>query len=213
MFVLPAAADRLLTRLAGWPRRAAAALCLVIAALSALRSGSRPESVATGQLLVADRALQPGVIVTARDLRSTRWPAAGMPADVLRQPAQAVGHRVAAALARGQPIQSSSLLEPAVADALRQGKVTTTVTLADQHQSAILANGAHIDLYGAAQDGQPAASDSKPLARDVTVLAVLPTNDATGSGTLSLIIAADPTTADRIAARLASPLIATLVPP
>jgi Flp pilus assembly protein CpaB len=218
MFRLPDAADRLLARLAGWPRRTAALLCLTIAVLSAFRPGSRAEPTAIGQLLVASRVLQPGMVLTADDLRSARWPATAVPTDALRQPEQAVGHRMAAALARGQPIQSSSLLEPAVAEALRQGRVTSTVTLADQHQSAILANGAHIDLYGAVGDGQLSASgsDGKPLARDVTVLAVLPAAGTTSSGspgTLSLIVATDPTTAGRIAAWLATPLIATLIPP
>ncbi len=218
MFRLPAAVDRLLAQLAGWPRRLAALICLAIALLSAFRPGYPSEPAADGQLLVANRVLQPGVLLTVDDLRSARWPATAVPTDALRQPEQAVGHRMAAALARGQPIQSGSLLEPAVADALRQGKVTTTVTLADQHQSAILANGAHIDLYGAVADGQLAGSspDGKPLARDVTVLAVLPAAgpaSSGGPGTLSLIVATDPTTAGRIAAWLATPLIATLIPP
>lgn len=218
MFRLPDAADRLLTRLAGWPRRTAALICLAVATLSAFRSGPHREPTAVGQLLVANRVLQPGVVLTADDLRPTRWPATAVPSDALRQPEQAVGHRMAAALARGQPIQSGSLLEPAVADALRQGNVTTTVTLADQHQSAILANGAHIDLYGAVEGGQLSGGsiDGKPLARDVTVLAVLPaagTSSSGSPGTLSLIVATDPTTAGRIAAWLATPLIATLIPP
>ena len=218
MFRLPDAADRLLARLAGWPRRVAALICLAIAVLSAIRSGPRTAQVTLDGVLVADRALEPGVVLTAGDLRTARWPATAVPPGALRQPAQAIGRRVAATLARGQPIQPGSLLEPAVADALRQGQVTTTVTLADQHQAAILANGAHIDLYGAAQDGQSTANalDSKPLARDVTVLAILPATEATGSGdsgTLSLIIATDPATAGRVAARLATPLIATLIPP
>jgi Flp pilus assembly protein CpaB len=218
MFRLPEAAGRLLAPLAGWPRRTAALICLAIAAVSAVRPGPHGAPTAIGQLLVANRVLQPGVLLTADDLRSARWPATAVPTDALRQPEQAVGHRMAAALARGQPIQSGSLLEPAVADALRQGKVTTTVTLADQHQSAILANGAHIDLYGAVEDGQLTGSsiDGKPLARDVTVLAVLPaagTTSAGSPGTLSLIVATDPTTASRIAAWLATPLIATLIPP
>jgi Flp pilus assembly protein CpaB len=215
MFRLPDAADRMLARLAGWPRRTAALLCLAVAVLSAFRSGPHRESVVMVRLLVTDRGLQPGVVLTAVDLRSARWPATAVPADALRQPEQAVGRRVAATLARGQPIQAGSLLEPAVADALRQGKVTTTVTLADRHQSAILANGAHIDLYGAAADGQPAGSsiDSKPFARDVTVLAILPAATPDNTDTLSLIVAIDPTTAGRIASQLATPLIATLIPP
>jgi Flp pilus assembly protein CpaB len=217
MFRLPDPVDRLLALLAGWPRRVAALICLAIAALSALRPHPQAGSATLDRVLVADRALLPGVVLTAGDLRLAPWPATAMPTDALRQPAQAVGHRVATTLARGQPIQPRSLLEPAVADALSQGKVTTTVTLADQHQAAILANGAHIDLYSAAEDGQLAGSiDSKPLAKDVTVLAILPAAESTAAGdagTLSLIIATDPTTASRVAARLATPLIATLIPP
>lgn len=217
MFRLPEAADRLLGLLAGWPRRTAALLCLALAALSVIRAG--PQRSALSQVLVAGRALRPGVVLAAGDLRPARWPATAVPADALRRPEQALGRRVATSLARGQPIQSGSLLEPAVADALRQGKVTTTVMLADPHQSAILANGAHIDLYGAVEDGQASTgsgSDGKPLAKDVTVLAILPAAQPTDSGnadTLSLIIATDPATASQVAARLAMPLIATLIPP
>ena len=215
MFRLPDAADRLLARLAGWPRRAAALICLGVAVLSALHPGPRAGSVALDQVLLADRALMPGVVLAAGDLRSAHWPADAVPAGALRQPSQAVGRRVATTLARGQPIQPGSLLEPAVADALSQGKVTTTVTLADQHQAAILAKGAHIDLYVAVEDGPSAGSgiDAKALARDVTVLAVLPAAETSDAGTLSLIIATDPATVGRIAARLSSPLIATLIPP
>jgi Flp pilus assembly protein CpaB len=212
MFRLPGAAERMLALLRGWPRRLAALICLAFAGLSAVRSD--PSSVASDWVLVADRDLAPGAVLTAGDLRSVRWPAMAVPTDALRRPEQATGRRVAATLARGQPIQPVNLLEPAVAAALRQGMVATTVTLADRHQAAILANGAHIDLYGAVGDGQLSGSavDDKPLAKDVTVLAILPAAETAESSALGLIIATDPTTAGRVAARLSTPLIATLIP-
>jgi pilus assembly protein CpaB len=219
MYRLPVTPGGLLTLLAGWPRRVAALGCLVMAVLGAIGTGSRTGPGTMGPVLVANRALEPGLILTAADLRTTSWPATAVPADALRQPEQAVGRRVATSLARGQPIQPGSLLDPAVAAALRLGRVTTTVTLADQHQAAILATGAHVDLYSVVEGGESTATSvgsSSPLARAVTVLAVLPgtaTADAGGTGGLGLIIATDPVTADRLAAHLSTPLIATLVPP
>jgi pilus assembly protein CpaB len=220
MSQLPATLRTLLTMLGGWPRRAAALVCLAIAALAAIGVGGQSGSAAMGSVLVASRALEPGVVLTGADLDSVRWPATAVPAAALRQSGAAVGRRVAAALARGEPIQSSSLLDPAIATALQQGKVATTVALADPHQAAILARGSHIDLYGAVEATGFAhgTAESPPIARNAIVLAILPvTSEMNGSinssNALGLIIATDPATAGHLAAHLSTSFLATLVPP
>ena len=209
----------LLTTLAGWPRRVGALICLTLAVLGALGFGGHAAPAALGSVLVASRALQPGVVLAANDLNSVRWPATAVPAGALHRSAEAVGRRVAGSLARGEPIQLGNLLEPAIATALGSGQVATTVTLADPHQVAILARGSHVDLYGAPTDGGLAqgAADGAAIARNALVLAILPATALAGDlsppDTPGLIIATDPTTAGHLAAHMSTPFLATLVPP
>jgi hypothetical protein len=116
------------------------------------------------------------------------------------------------------------LLEPAIAQALAAGQVTTTVRLADPNQASILRSGARIDLYadsgaGILADGKTVASNGgAAIAKNAVVLAVLPaagqlSQQLAESTGLGLIIATDPATAGRLATRLSAPFLATLVPP
>jgi pilus assembly protein CpaB len=210
----------LLTALAGWPRRVGALICLALAALGALGFGGHAARAALGSVLVASRSLQPGVVLAAADLSSARWPANSVPTGALRRDADAIGRRLAGALARGQPIQLGSLLEPAIATALGSGQVATTVTLADPHQVTILASGSRVDLYGAASTGAgfgQGTVEGGAVARNVLVLAILPATELSGDlsppSSPGLIIATDPTTAGRLAAHMSAPFLATLVPP
>jgi Flp pilus assembly protein CpaB len=210
----------LLTILAGWPRRVAALICLVLAVLGGLGFGGHAAPAALGSVLVANRELQAGVVLAGADLSSARWPATSVPAGALHRSAEAVGRRVAGALARGEPIQSSNLLEPAIALALGSGLVATTITLADPHQVAILARGSRVDLYGTASPGgslAPGATEGTAVARNALVLAILPATALSGDlsppDTPGLIIATDHTTAGRLAAHLSASFLATLVPP
>jgi Flp pilus assembly protein CpaB len=159
-------------------------------------------------------------VLAAADLSPARWPATAVPAGALHRSIDAVGRRVAGALARGEPIQLSSLLEPAIAAALGAGQVATTVTLADPHQVAILAIGSRIDLYGATPTSGglvQGAAEGTAVARNALVLAILPATELSGDlsppDTPGLIIATDPTTAGRLAAHMSTPFLATLVPP
>jgi pilus assembly protein CpaB len=213
--------DVLFDSLAGWPRRLAAAFCLIAAVVSALRPGG-----STGQLVpvvVAARPIAAGATLTATDLRIARWPAGDVPSGAVGQLPGAVGGRVAGPLARGEPVSSGVLLAPAVARALALGLVATTVTLTSPDQAAILHTGAVIDLYSGSSDGVMVegktvsdGSPAQPLANDVEVLAVLPAAPAqsavAGNG-LSLVIAARPATAARLAAHVSGTFLATLVRP
>jgi Flp pilus assembly protein CpaB len=207
----------LLDAFAGWPRRVAASLCLALAVLSAVTSHGK-SSVRQSPVVVSARPLLPGAVLTAADLRSVLWPTATVPAAAILRLSDAVGHTVGAAMTRGEPVTIARLLDTGMASALGPGQVALTVTLAGNNQAAILRSGAVIDLYTPAgeavlADGRPLAANGSGhrLATNIRVLAVLPpSEDGPGS---SLVIAADRTTAARLADRPAGPLLASLVPP
>ncbi|MEO6701907.1 MAG: SAF domain-containing protein [Jatrophihabitantaceae bacterium] len=221
MLRLPAYLSQLAASLDGWPRRIAAAACLLGAVISAFGSGGA-RSGPLVPVLVASRALAAGTSLTNADLTVLRWPAANVPATAPSSLAQVIGRRVAADLARGQPIAPGSLLEPAVEAALATGRITTTVSLADPNQAAILRPGVHVDLYAEAADSVlvqgKTVSGSASVALNVVVIAILPAPTQMGaqpdsSRGLSLVIATDRNTVSRLAQHLSTPFLATLVPP
>lgn len=217
--------ESVLTALAGWPRRLAASVCLVAAAFSALGTAGRPGPSRLAAVVVAGRPLAAGTLLTTGDLTVARWPASNVPTAMLGRVSDAVGRRVAAALARGEPVSTGSLLEPAIARALAAGRVATTVALADANQAAILHPGALVDLYPESNEavlaaGKPVSDTTSagPIVRNVEVLAVLPASPATDQhlgpqGSLGLIVAVDPGTAGRLATQLSAAFLATLTPP
>jgi Flp pilus assembly protein CpaB len=215
---------RLLQLMSGWPRRTLALLCFLIAAVSAvLPPGHRGAAGPTGVVLVAARPLAAGAILTKSDLASSIWPAALIPGSALHSTGPAVGRPLGAAMARGEPLTTTRLLDTSVASALRPGQVAATITLADRGQAAILAAGSLIDVYaptaaGVLVDGKALnATPSDPsagraVASAVRVLAVLPPQDRTDGG-LSLVVAVDRPTASRLANQTSPTLIATLRAP
>lgn len=218
MTLPPLRPDALLGVLAGWPRRLAAAFCLVAAVVSALRPAASPERLVP--VVVAARPVAAGATLTATDLRLARWPAADLPAGALGQLSGAVGGRTAGPLARGEPVGSTVLLAPAVARALALGLVATTVTLSSPDQAAILHTGAVIDLYAGSSDGVlvegkavAEGGSAQPLAEGIEVLAVLPAPSAQARPGLSLVVAARPATAARLAAHVSGTFLATLIRP
>jgi pilus assembly protein CpaB len=207
----------LLDAFAGWPRRVAASLCLALAVLSALTSHPRP-SVSQSPVVVSARPLLPGTVLAAADLRSVLWPALTVPAAAVVRLADAIGHTVGAAMTRGEPLTAARLLDTGIAAALEPGQVALTITLAGSNQAAILRPGTVVDLYTTAAEAVlvegsplPANGSGHRLATNIRVLAVLPPSDDSGGS--SLVIAADRTTAARLADRPAGPILASLVPP
>jgi pilus assembly protein CpaB len=211
-----------LSFLAGWPRRIAALLCLALALLSAVTSHAPPAMGRTSAVVVTAKPLRPGTVLAATDLAAVLWPAAIVPAAAVLRLSDAVGHTVGAAMTRGEPLTAARLLDTGISAALAPGQVALTIGLAGGNQAAILQAGALVDLYAASPDTAlvegrpvPAGVPSRRLGTDVRVLSVLP---APGGGTLdstgaSLVIAADRTTAARLADRPAGQFLASLVPP
>jgi hypothetical protein len=121
-------------------------------------------------------------------------------------------------MTRGEPITAARLLDTGITAALGPGQVALTIPLAGSDQAAILQSGTLVDLYTTAAEAVlvegsplPANGSGHRLAANIRVLAVLPPSDASGSS--SVVIAADRTTAARLADRPAGPLLASVVPP
>jgi Flp pilus assembly protein CpaB len=209
----------LLSALAGWPRKAAALLCLALAVVSALTSRAAPGSEPRSPVLVTAKPLPPGTVLAAADLATVHWPDPLVPAAAVRRLSDAIGHTVGAAMSRGEPLTTARLLDTGISAALAPGQVALTIGLAGGNQAAILQAGALIDLYATGSDagligGAPLPSDGHRVGTSLRVLAVLPPPaDQASSGTPSLVIAADRGTAARLANRPAGQFLASLVPP
>lgn len=222
MVLGPARLAGRLSFLAGWPRRIAALLCLVLALLSAVTSHAPPSAGHKSSVVVTARPVRPGAVLAATDLALAPWPDALVPAAAVVRLSDALGRTVGAAMTRGEPLTSARLLDTGIAAALDPGQVALTIGLASGNQAAILQAGAVVDLYAAAADtaavqGEPqsAGAASRRLGVNVRVLAVMPpaADGATGGAGPSLVIAADRATAARLADRPAGQFLASLVPP
>jgi len=210
---------RTLRYLTGWPRWAAAALCLLGAAASVL-GNPRPAASGTVPAVVTRHPVSAGAVLAAPDLAAARWPIGSLPPGALPAP-RLIGRRVALRLPAGVPLTDEFLVQPAIAAALAAGRVTTTIRLANASQLAVLQPGCQVDLYLPPPDvtGTDSAASAGPIAHAAQVLAVLAeTSDppvansdpASGAG---LIVAVTRSTAAQLAPQLGSPLLATLVQP
>jgi pilus assembly protein CpaB len=222
MVLVPSRFARHLSILTGWPRRIAALLCLALALLSALTSHPAPGPGHTSSIVVTAKPLRAGTVLAATDLATVLWPVAIVPAAAVLRSSDALGRTVGAAMTRGEPLTAARLLDTGISGALGPGQVALTVGLAGGNQGAILQAGALVDLYPANPEaalvqGQslPAGTAGRLLAANLRVLAVIPPaeEEATGGGGPSLVIAADRTTAARLADHRAGQFVANLVPP
>ena len=211
-----------LSLLAGWPRRVAALLCLALALLSALTSRAAPATGQQSSVVVTAKPVRPGAVLTAADLALALWPPALVPAAAVVRFSDAVGRTVGAAMTRGEPVTAARLLDTGISTALGPGEVALTIGLASDNQAAILQAGALVDLYAASADTglvearpPPAGTGGRRLATSVRVLAVVRAAEgrATDGSGASLVVAADRTTAARLADRSTGQFLASLVPP
>lgn len=214
---LPAALNAPLAYLAGWPRRVAALLCLLLAAATALTRHPAP-AVASISLVVASHSVTAGALLREQDLSLVAWPARAAPADIAHSPSAVAGRRAATNLARGMPVTSADLLEPLMAAALDRGLTPSTIVLANASQLAILRIGDRVDLYpsvdpDAVVTPRPPGTDGSPIARDAQVLSILPAPEATTDVKPALVVATDPSAAAQLAIQGSRTFLATLVRP
>jgi Flp pilus assembly protein CpaB len=213
MPLLPASWRTPLNYLSGWPRRAAALLCLLMALGTLATRGQAPRSL-TVPTVVTSHAVPAGALLSPPDLMLAAWPVAAVPAGISRTVAAVVGRRLAGTLSRGMPVTQADLLEPAIAEALARDQAATTIELATASQLALLRPGEHVDLYPSGSqltDIRPTTTSS-PAARNAEVLSVLSPSPATPDAKAALIVATDRSSAAQLA-QASAPFAATLVQP
>ena len=138
---------------------AAAAVVLVVLQV-------RPPPPPLRPVLVAARDVAAGSLLTDTDLRVDHVPRWGVGPGVLTAPGEAVGRRVASALAGGEPLTSTRLVPRGPLDGLPPGRVVLHVVSADPAAVDLLVPGLSARVYPTA--GGPA------LAVAATVLAADP---------------------------------------
>lgn len=214
---------RLTSRLDGWPRRTAAAACLILALVSFIGSARNRRQTDVRPLWIASRSLAAGTTLTSADVMRVEWPAQFVPSAALPSVNDLVGRPIGAPIGRGEPLTTTRMLDTAVIAGLQPDQVAAPVVLPDRGQRAFLHVGSSVDLYAAAPDsgsvtgasststGTPGAT--RPIVSNVRLLAVLPAPDAGGDNRLTVLVAVDRDAAARLAGHASTPLLATLVRP
>jgi Flp pilus assembly protein CpaB len=209
---------RSLPRLGTWPRLLVAGTCVLLALSSALgaRRGAPPPSPQSVAVVVAERDLPAGRVLTRHDVALVRLPVGLRPAGARADPDTVVGRRLAGAVTAREPITSPRLLGPDLATGLGAGLVVTAVALADPHTLDLVRPGDRIDLLEAARPpdfadlSAPVAPRVRTAVTRAAVLAVLPAaNDAAAE----VIVAVDRATAVRITRDSATNVFTPVIDP
>jgi Flp pilus assembly protein CpaB len=222
---VPLLSADLASTLSRWPRRLAALVCLLIAAVSAVMSRrpatSHPGSLASVAVAVAAHDLATGQSLRRADLSIARWPPSLVPQHAVADPARLVGRRVAGPLGRGEPITTMRLVGADLAAGLSPGQVAVPVSVADPTAGVLVRPGDAVDLIAAAGEDlagvNPPGTHSPPAGRLLVsgsrVLAVLRPTGIDGQNSVGIIVATDRTSALRIAGLAASRILAVRVQP
>lgn len=183
-----------LTRAVSWHRRKLAVVAAFAAVLTGVAAAS-PAGPPTLTVLRATSQLAGGVVVTAADLEVDTVVRDDAPADALSDPADVVGHTLAAPVADGQMMTGLTLVS--TRSALPRGHVVAPLRLADADLAALLRPGEVVDVI-AADSQSPKASVVASGVRVVTVPAVADKDTQTQSGAL-VLVEVDPAQAALIA--------------
>jgi Flp pilus assembly protein CpaB len=208
VFLPPSPTARWLNR----GRLAAAAICLLLAlltALSAARTTPSRAAVHRRAVAVAARNLPAGRMLRRADVAVRQWPAPLRPALAVSAAGPLIGRRLAAPMARGEPLTAVRLVGRDLTAGLPPDSVAAAVNMPAAN-AAIVRPGDRIDLLAAAAtDGGPSPGDvparrqplvTEPVVRRALVLAVLPAApDLVGTASTQLILATTRPAAVRIA--------------
>ena len=215
--LLPRRLDSLWSAVTGWPRRLAALCCLLLAGLSAVSSHAPPPAQPLTDLVVAARDVGAGSVLGAADLRPARWPRSQVPAGAARSVNALLGRPVGAAVSRGEPLTAARMLDTTISTGLRPGQVAMPARLADGVSATVFPAGSFVDLYAPASTDVPSpgspATPGGPVAERVRVLATLVASEAGAASSVSLMVAVDRRSAQRMSAVSGQSFVATLLPP
>jgi Flp pilus assembly protein CpaB len=166
-------------------------------------------------VVVAARDLPIGTTLTAEDVRTARWPAALAPRRGFAVSRLAVGRRLAAPLARGEPVTLTRVVGRELTAGLDADHVACAVATSGD-VSVLVHAGDRVDLL-AAPPADPLTSSSSAaatvVARDVQVLAVLPAQPSDASSTGSELIVSTTRTSALVLAGLSGSRVLAVVGP
>lgn len=200
-------------------RRPLAVLCAVIAALCLARI-AQPPSPRTIAVILADRNLPAGTVISAADLANGQinadmhWPGISTNKNEL------IGSTTAHALTKGQPIDIHAIVGPSLLDGL-PFTMRALVVLINPSTEHIVTSGDHIDLLTGAPSvmdpniDRASGSGGGLIASDVVVLATSGSGrggllNSSGRSTASMTIAATVEQSLRISQYASSELVVAL---
>lgn len=175
---LPAWRERLtaLRRLVLRRRRLLAMVLMAVSVASAVHTLA-PPAPATVEVLVADRDLPAGAVLTAADLTSVALPPEAAPRRLLPDP---IGATLAGPVGRGEPITPSRVVGAALTEAA-PGTVAVPVRFSDPAQVALLRVGDRVDVMAT----DPASGSTDAVVTGVVVLGLPDPTAARTDGTLT----------------------------
>src|SRR6478735_8773464 len=192
-----------------------AAICLGIAA-SATVHALRPPDAPTVAVVVAARAVEAGVALTASDVRIARYPVAAVPDGALHDATSATGASTAVPLTAGSALVPGVLADDDVRGP--SGTVVATVRFADPAVAGLLAPGMHVDILAATAEGGPGSVVARralvlPGARRTAETGGLLGGAPAGDDWVPVLVAVSPDEAPALAGAAASALLSAVVVP
>ena len=148
-------------------RRGLAAVCVALAAWSALDALSAPAPAGV-QVLTAAHDLDSGTRLEADDLKRTRFSPGSVPPTGVRDPAKVLGRTLLAPLSQGEPVTAGRLLGSGALSGY-PGRSAIGLRVPDQDAAALLDPGDRVALVASDPQGD---DDPEVLVRDAVVLAV-----------------------------------------
>jgi Flp pilus assembly protein CpaB len=181
-------------------RRTAAAALVVLAAVAAFRSNPEGDQA---DVVVTARDLQPGIALTARDVRVERRSATTIPDGARSQIDDVVGATLAGPARRGEVLTDVSLLGPRLAGAAAGPDARIVpLHLADSALLDLLRAGDVVDVLAAGPPNSATDAESAPhvVATDAVVVLVSQRPAQRGPGSDRVVLVALPAaTAHRVA--------------
>lgn len=142
-----------------------------------------PPAPPTVPVLVAQRDLVPGTVVSDDDVRAVPRPVDAVPVDVVSDPAAVVGRTVSFPVRSGEPMAARHIVGVELLATLGPGMVATPVTLADPGAAALVSRGDVVDVLAAAPGSATGTPTAAVVASRVRVL-IAPTVPAAAAGGL-----------------------------
>lgn len=178
-----------------------------MAVLAGLRSLA-PPAEPTSRVLVAAHDLRPGVVLTADDLTSARWPAHATPNGIVDLD-DMVGRTVAGPVRAGEPVTDVRLVTASLLEGYPDLEAVP-VRIPDPAVASLLRVGDRIDLLATDQRG----GDTERVGEGLPVLAMPPEASpaqANGAQGTLIVVGTTPEMSEKLASSAATRYLTALI--